>query len=138
MTCFQAFYFRWLHANPCTYEINLGSNGNSQWIRNDQQWVNIFNGQYGQWALRKSGTAYMWVIGPSTNFDYSSPGVFCSIGPKNSNLVWTDMGPGSPANRQVRTVHVGGVSLYHHDLFQIQLRPFQSGNNRQQFRISNN
>ncbi|KIM60756.1 hypothetical protein SCLCIDRAFT_1216465 [Scleroderma citrinum Foug A] len=97
-----AFYLRWLHANPCTYEINLGDHQDStQFVRHDKQWINIYNGQYQQWVLNKvSGNTY--TIAQQDN----------------TSLVWTDPGPGGPANRQ------------------LQLQTFKTNNSNQQFLIS--
>ena len=52
-----------------------------------------------------------------------------------SDLCWTDMGPGSQPNRQVRpALIVGGLQPYH-ALFQLQLHPYKAGNQSQEFRI---
>ncbi|KIM58725.1 hypothetical protein SCLCIDRAFT_1218425 [Scleroderma citrinum Foug A] len=96
-----AFYLRWLHKDPCTYEINLGNHQDSgQFVRSDKEWINIYNGQYQQWVLKRvSGDTY-------------------TIGPNGDNRVWTDPGPGGPADRQ------------------LQLQTYKAGNAKQQFRIS--
>ncbi|KIM61022.1 hypothetical protein SCLCIDRAFT_1216332 [Scleroderma citrinum Foug A] len=94
------FFLRWLNKNPCTYEISLGPEGGKNFVQRDQQWVNV-KGQYQQWVLCKL------------------PGDTYAIALKQDiNLVWTDLGPGGPAGRQ------------------IQLKSFDSNNAAQRFRIS--
>ncbi|KIM58715.1 hypothetical protein SCLCIDRAFT_1218405 [Scleroderma citrinum Foug A] len=74
-----AFYLRWLHTDPCTYEISLGSHGYGNFVQHDKEWVNV-KGGYQQWVLRKAG-----------------PDTYLIALQQDTHLVWTDMGP----NRQV-------------------------------------
>ncbi|KIM57206.1 hypothetical protein SCLCIDRAFT_1219660 [Scleroderma citrinum Foug A] len=78
------FYLRWLHNNPCTYEISLGPHGYGNFVQHDKEWVNV-KGQYQQWVLQKvSGDTYRIEL------------------QQDKSYVWTDMGPGSAADRQIQ------------------------------------
>ncbi|KIM60728.1 hypothetical protein SCLCIDRAFT_1216610 [Scleroderma citrinum Foug A] len=93
------FYFRWLHNNPSTFEISLGPHGYTDFVQHDKEWVNV-KGGYQQWVLRPAGTdTYLIELA------------------QDPHIVWTDLGPGSAAHRQ------------------IQLKPFLPGNAAQLFRI---